>query len=84
MRREELARNLPLSPDFQQLESLPAPADIGSTGVDECCTRARCRPACLLASREKKASAWEDLLLRLNEAVMQSVVDGQVIHELHL
>lgn len=32
----------------------------------------------------KDGERWEDLLLRLNEAVMQSVVDGHVINELHL
>jgi hypothetical protein len=35
-----------------------------------------------LARRDGKR--WEDLLLRLNDAVMQVVVDGHVINELHL
>ena len=42
-------------------------------------------PAGMLAGLiRKNGEPWEDLLLRLNEAVMQSVVDGHVINELHL
>jgi hypothetical protein len=35
-----------------------------------------------LARRE--GESWEALLLRLNEAVMQSVVENRVIRDLHL
>jgi hypothetical protein len=32
----------------------------------------------------REGESWGDLLLRLNEAVMQSVVENLVISELHL
>jgi hypothetical protein len=31
----------------------------------------------------REGEKWDDLLLRLNEAVMQSVVENRVINELH-
>jgi len=32
----------------------------------------------------REGESWGDLLLRLNEAVMQSVVENRVINELHV
>jgi hypothetical protein len=32
----------------------------------------------------REGESWGDLLLRLNEAVMQSVVENRVVNELHL
>jgi hypothetical protein len=42
-------------------------------------------PAGMLAGLIRKdGERWEDLLLRLNDAVMQAVVDGHQINGLHL
>lgn len=41
-------------------------------------------PAGMLAGLMRRDNeSWPDLLIRLNAAVMQSVVDGRVINELH-
>jgi hypothetical protein len=42
-------------------------------------------PAGMLAGLMRRENeSWPDLLLRLNAAVMQSVVDGRVINELQM
>jgi hypothetical protein len=42
------------------------------------------RSIMLAGLMRRENESWPDLLVRLNAAVMQSVVDGRVINELHL
>jgi hypothetical protein len=57
---------------------------LGAIGLIRAAATASMPAGMLACLTRKEGERWEDLLLRLNEAVMQSVVDGHVINELHL